>query len=166
MCLNYVTGKVLTTITYPSLSLWIGVYSYQTSCFPCTYSQPAKLQVATLRSSLTYREMPLADLDALELSNFIYKYNRKNYHCHHSWHVDLNCRCTLSVLVLVFRTDPCNLLLPTKTYVPSSVLLMALTDTIRRSVLLIPLSKNFCNMVFLSFNFFFSNARTLCYYFI
>ena len=36
------------------------IRSYKTSCFPCTYSQPAKLQVATLRSSLTYREMPLA----------------------------------------------------------------------------------------------------------
>jgi hypothetical protein len=34
--------------------------SYQPDCFPCTYSQPSKLQVATLRSSLTSREMPLA----------------------------------------------------------------------------------------------------------
>jgi len=99
--------------------------------------------VATLRSSLTYREMPEARfgrwLYTYWYLNFIYKYTHKNYHCHHSWRVDLNCRRTLSVLVLVSRTDPCNLLLPTKTYVPSSALWQELIDTIRRFVLLVPL---------------------------
>jgi len=42
--------------------------SYQPDCFPCTYSQPSKLQVATLRSSLTLRETTEADIYALELS--------------------------------------------------------------------------------------------------
>ena len=45
----------------------------------------------------------------------------------------------LLVLLLLFRTGRSNLLLPIKTNDPSSALLTALIDTIRRFVLLDPL---------------------------
>ena len=86
--------------------------------------------------------------------NSIYRCSRKNNRCHHSLHVDLNYLRNLLSLFLVSRTDPCNLLLPITRYVPSSLLLMALTDTIRRPVLLTPSAHSFTFLsLFLLYSF-------------
>ena len=49
------------------------------------------------------------------------------------------CLRNLLVLVLVFRTGPCSLLVPIKIYVPSSALTTELIDKVRRLELLVPL---------------------------
>ena len=49
------------------------------------------------------------------------------------------CLRTRLTLVLVSRTDPCNLLVPIKIYVPSSALIQELIDRVRRLKLLVPL---------------------------
>ena len=61
------------------------------------------------------------------------------------------CLRTRLTLALVFRTDPCSLLVPINVYVPSSFLTQELIDRVRLLKLLDSLLKNIFYMIIFIF---------------
>ena len=110
-------------------------------------SNPGDLTLPTLNDNevnLLTIYLPL--IISLSRVGVTYRYIPSNYHCHHSWHVDWVHHDTLLILTLRYRIGRNNLLLPITTYVPSSPLLMALTDTIRRLILWGPFANSFTSL--------------------
>ena len=77
---------------------------------------------------------------------FIYRYNHKNIHYHHSWYACSMIRDTWLVLNVRCHIDQSNLLLPITRYDPSSLWWQELIETIRRFELLIPLAHLFSSL--------------------